>query len=260
MRTSVAIFLYRRPEYASQTLAALLECAGWEKIDNVLIFMDNQTPSNDQALEISRLANRFSDSLSSRYPHLFVELRPQTRRVGCNKSIRDGMAYAFAIGSDYVIAVEDDILLAPDALLFFLWAADKYKGTHINTVTSYFRIGVGETVPAANVVIEQAFFSPWGWATWKSQWMQHLAPALADVPERLMSWDTHMYARMNKKMFLVVPVLSRAQNIGLHHGEHMDGNEKLFLEHMHTPIWAGGQVPPPCVHEYIELATPQGVS
>lgn len=182
-----------------------------------------------------------------------MTLFPQSVRKGCNWSIRDGMSRAFAC-ADYVIAVEDDILLAPDALLFFVWAREEYAKSDMTTVSSYCRLAPDDVSWKDGVVRSKEFFSPWGWATWKDRWTTKIEPSLRNIPAYGVWWDN--YIPMHVKGKMVFPWLSRSQNIGLYGAGGRSGDVKYFTAYMHTPIWAGGLNPPPVTREYVLDSTP----
>jgi hypothetical protein len=254
MTAGMCIFLYRRPEYASQVLDAVTVLHGLDRLGFIHVMMDAQIKENDKAGEVLRLAESFKGRICKSHPSLPVRLFPSHTRLGCNRSIVGGVQTAFC-DADYVVVVEDDILLAPDALLYFLWAEEEYRNRRdVVTVTSFCRLSPEDRSWETNKdsVYVKDFFSPWGWATWRDRWESVIYPKLANVPSTSMpSWDCILWHN-GVKMGLVFPHLSRSQNIGLHDGEHMKGYVEEFMATSHSPSWAGGLKDPPVIHKYVE--------
>ncbi len=92
-----------RPDYSRRVLHALGECVG---IADYLILPHVEPASEEVRAEIEAID--------------FAECLPtfNASRLGVNRNTENALLDGFAFG-DFVIHVEDDIVLAPDALLFY---------------------------------------------------------------------------------------------------------------------------------------------
>jgi len=136
---------------------------------------------------------------------------------------------------EYVIFVEDDILLAPDALLFFEHCREEYRhDKQVFTVSAYRRA----IAPPEHYhrIIRQPWFTPWGWATWRDRFddMSRRWDSVARV-----SWDCTVNTIRDKRLELV-PLFSRSQNIGALGGTYCPGPE-WHRQNQFNEYWAGMQ-------------------
>src|SRR5580704_11922184 len=104
---------FNRPEYSARHAQALSRCRGIERY-TVLAVIE---PSED--------AERIA-SLIKMIPAAKVEAIINPKRLGVELNPRKALRQGFAL-SDYVIHVEDDILLSADALEFFEHCQDAYR-------------------------------------------------------------------------------------------------------------------------------------
>jgi hypothetical protein len=203
---------YNRPEYTRRCLEHLSRCRG---IEHYLVL-----PVVDKGDDETRALIEEID---------FCESTPcfQNRRVGCDRNIYEALERGFQV-SDYVIQVEDDVLLAPDALRFFEWAQSNEQDQGLFTITAYHRTLQPEDPFACQRV---CWFIPWGWATWRSRW--------TEIREcwDFNAWDGSLNHRTRGSRATLLPLLSRAQNIGAEKGAHVPSVD-FHRAHHHTPYWA----------------------
>lgn len=158
--------------------------------------------------------------------------RPQ--HIGCNQNTLLTLREAFA-HSDYVIHIEDDVLVAPDTIRYFEWARQFGDQRDLFTVTCWrhpdgwlpqkrgtpeFQSGSVRKVP---------HFDCWGWATWRDRFaeMEH---GWTTKTDRVLSWDTRVQ-EIRGYRYELSPMIGRAQNIGRKNGTHRPG--------MLVSYWAG---------------------
>lgn len=158
---------------------------------------------------------------------------------GCWSNKKQAVEYGFS-RADYVIHVEDDILLSQDALKYFEWCRKTYiNAEDIFSVTAFHRFNREQFfntkcqccgVPTSYYEIERRrSYSPWGWATWKNRW-----------EEFQNDWNGHdaeLELKFRGNRFEVFPTLSRCQNIGYIQG--VCGHENLLdtvLSLGHEPV------------------------
>ncbi len=239
MSKVVTMTHYNRPDYTRRSLAALAKCRGIEDC----LLLPHVEPVNDEVIALLRAAS---------FCECRVTINPTKLQVDPN-TIRC-FDEAFAI-SDFCLHVEDDILLAEDALEFFWWAKERYADDPtVMSVTGYTK---GDSPPPEqhHHVERRAWFHPWSIATWKDRYVK-CRPTLFEVtsvcpdtvtrtskPGRLM-WDGAFHECLKRwDLCEVFPTLGRAQNIGEDSSIHL-GHGSFFTRdwhaaHQHSPYWAG---------------------
>jgi hypothetical protein len=161
----IALFAYNRPDHLRRTVEGLRENTLACQSD-LHIFSDG-TKSGDSSNEVEEV-RRFIHKIDGFRSVTIVE-RP--RNFGLAASIIDGITQ-LCNRFGQVIAVEDDLLTAPDFLRFLNAALDRYR-----LDSQVFSIG------AINFAIDIPQDYPWdaffsyrncsiGWATWKDRWQK----------------------------------------------------------------------------------------
>ena len=189
-----------RPDYTRRVLQALRSCAG---IADYLILPHVDPASEEVRAEIEAID--------------FAECLPtfNTSRLGVNRNTENALLDGFAF-SNFVIHVEDDILLSSDALLYYEWCAEHYRSDpRVFSVTSYNRRAEAADPSEFHQVRLRRWFHPWGWATWRDRW-ETFSGTLHSSPA---SWDVllnviHCVGGLSSRCHEVYPELSRSQNIG----------------------------------------------
>lgn len=129
--------------------------------------------------------------------------------------------------SDFVVHVEDDIVLAKDALGLFEACRTRYEqNPHVFSITAYNADVNSQEEKKLSV---RQWFHPWGWATWinrheaiRKQWDKK-------------SWDTHVNLRLRNGRYEIFPMVSRAQNIGVEGGIHANWYPNTwYWQHHHV--------------------------
>jgi hypothetical protein len=161
------------------------------------------------------------------------ELRINDHRLGGPRNTYQALSAGFEL-DDHVIHLEDDTVIASDALLYFDWAIRHYRyDKDVWTVTGYNR----RVHPAApherHTVKRRRFFTAYGIGLWIDRWEE----AHTKWPSGEHGWDRYMnrVARGNRSE--IFPLLSRIQNIGALDGYNV--SPSFHKRHHHTPEWAG---------------------
>jgi hypothetical protein len=151
------------------------------------------------------------------------EIIVQSDRVGLQRNTLAALQEAWAIaeeqGEDFVLHLEDDLLLAPDALRLAAWMRDHYRDDDRVGFVSLTEIAY---VPGPGEHHAVALFEDFEchvWGTWRPGW-ERMA---ADWPHE---WETHWAARFAHELCMyglrqARPLLSRSRSIGVH-GQHCD--------------------------------------
>jgi len=232
----VGLFVYNRPEHTRRTLEALKVNEFAARTD-LFVFSDGAKieaaeASVREVREISRDINGFKS----------VTVIERERNLGLSKSIVAGITQ---LCEEYgrAIAVEDDVLTAPDFLTFMNRALDRYEGDPMIFSISGFNL----PIPGPPSYPFDAFcsyrFLCWGWGTWRDRWQQadwsvsDYREFVADSEQqkrfnrggddltamlgqhmagKIDSWDVVWgYAHCKHNAFSLLPVVSKAYNTGL---------------------------------------------
>ena len=218
----ISIATYRRYKYTKQVLQHLAECKG---IDKYMVLVNCEPGFPDIA------------DMAKNFPGLKTDVVVHPEKLGCNRNIYFSLERGFA-QSDYVIMVEDDILLAKDALEFFEYCRTNYEDNpYVYTVAAYNQF---ECEPEQHHTLYRLkWFTPWGWATWKSRWEEAGGMKTSwDWEAKRASWDATLNHFLRKDRVEIRPRLGRSQNIGGEMGTWVP-NPEWHAIHQLNKHWAG---------------------
>jgi hypothetical protein len=212
----IVMTMYKRFDYTHRVLEAISKCVGVEKYR---IFLHCDPGCG----EVESLIRGFP------LPGKEVVIHPE--RVGCTANTFSALFHGFQ-ASDYVIALEDDVVPAPDALQFFEHCRDAYRDDKaIFTACAYTR---RHAQPSEYYSLTRfQWFTPWGWATWKDRWDATISAwNFTNAP----SWDI-TFNKIRGDRYEVTPVLARTQNIGEQNGTYC--SPEHHRDHQFNRYWAG---------------------
>ncbi len=212
---------FNRPEYTKRMLSGLKNCNGIE--DYLLVISLDK--SSDEVLEMCSKVD-FCDSI----------LILNDPKLGCNKNTENALNNGF-LYSDYVIHVEDDILLSKSSLELFENLC-KYKRDDIFSISLYNRLDKEDVSEEdKKVVLLKNQFVPWGFALWRESFekIKHCF----ECNEVYKSWDWQIsdFVHQNN-MANIFTMFSRVDNIGAENGVHVPSAEWHYDNHR-VPYWAG---------------------
>ncbi len=210
---------YNRPRYTRQIVKALSRCTGIGRYTIVACV----EPDNDEVLAHVEAID-FAERVVVR----------NKKRLGCTVNTYRAMSIGFTL-ADYVIHVEDDVLLARDALVFHEFCRSRYRDDQgVLSVTGYHR--AAHCNPASyHEVRRRRWFHPWNCAFWKDRW-DLLAPGWLR-PRRVL-WDGYVHSVLKHLGCCELhPMLSRAQNIGAERGTCVP-SARWHRANQHVPFWA----------------------
>jgi hypothetical protein len=161
----IALFVYNRPEHTRRTVERLRDNVLASKSD-LYIFSDAAKNENTSAaVEEVRKFIQSIDGFRS------ITILERCTNFGLAASVIDGVSQ-LCERYGQVVAVEDDLLTAPDFLTFMNSALDRYRSTSRVFSIGAFSFGVR----APQGYPSDAFFSyrscSWGWATWRDRWRE----------------------------------------------------------------------------------------
>jgi hypothetical protein len=231
----IALFVYNRPEHTRRTVEALRANLLAQQSD-LFVFAD--AAKNESGAAAVGAVRKFIRTISGFNSVTLIE---QESNRGLSKSVISGVTQLCG-EHGRVIAVEDDILTAPDFLTFMNNALDRYTDEPRVFSIGAFNLPI---VTPKNYSYD-AFFSHrfmcWGWGTWKDRWgkgdwsVKDYPEFMADrekqrrfnrggddlswllarhVKGKIDSWDTvWAYTHSKHDAVALLSVISRVYNIG----------------------------------------------
>lgn len=150
-------------------------------------------------------------------------LHVNDERKGLNENIKACLHDAMENGSEFNIAIEDDVELAPDAFALAEWFRT-YEHNSEYGCLGLCQFSKGTESP--DEITEAQEFRSWGYCFTRDSWHKHFVHALEFVPPmnpdvpHLELWDfrAKAYFMMNA-VKLLHPRLSRTKHLGLTDGE-----------------------------------------
>tara|TARA_A100001518_G_C1222380_1_gene67498 strand:+ start:1075 stop:1980 length:906 start_codon:yes stop_codon:yes gene_type:complete len=166
---------------------------------------------------------------------LNTELVINERLLGLWENKKKALSLGFN-ESDYVIHVEDDILLSQDGLRFFEFCKQLKYDERLFSVCGFNRGNQPRpeewlTDDAKRKVDMRQWYTPWGFATWFDRWKTFCS-----------NWsgqDTSLNDTFRGERFEAYPILSRVQNIGALGGEYSSSQTRKDLDKIKTTL--GGE-------------------
>lgn len=124
---------------------------------------------------------------------------------------------------DFVLHLEDDLILAPDALQMAQWMRYKYEGQQDEIACIGLKSSLGYRRSAANAVRRCSWFACHVWGTWQEEWETNFVPNWEQKKlheEGYRGWGHTVNEKIMQGRYQMLPVLSRVQHIGLLGGTH----------------------------------------
>lgn len=201
-----------RPKYSKACIDAMKQSIGIENY-HVLFYVE---PVNDEVIDIIRSCDLDKTVVVNSHVN------------GININQKQCGLHAFLL-SNYVILIEDDVLISKDALQFFEFANERYKNDlGVFSVTGYNR---EYTLPSPKdyyTVFRRKWYHPWGVAAWRRSWNYLLNRNWKGSDLDITGYDCYE----------IYPVLSRCQNIGIKNGFH-NMSEEFYRTNHYLANWAG---------------------
>ena len=190
----------------------------------------------------------------------FVETRlvVNAERLGLNGNIRSCLYRAMDAGSEFNVAIEEDVVLSPDAFRMARW----FEG--MNHEAEYASLGFFSynSIDNSGLVIETQDFRSWGYCFTKASWEKYFVPAIdhrhpirPEVKHQDMwdFWVQFYFVRYGIKT--LHPAMSRSKHIGIGDGTNdLSEINKYFLDTLVSDGRFHGEYTvlkkPPMVWEY----------
>jgi hypothetical protein len=197
---------YNRPQYLVQTLEALSHCIGLERFQIVTSEEPGQ-PENSAVFEewLPKLGIPFTRNVNE-------------KQMGCSLNLEASFERGFATGSEWMISLEEDVVLAKDALLFLEWAVNTYwDEERIMGASTFFPQAEDfeyELEDLKRTSLGSQQFYPWGCAINRARFLE-MKPCFKKSVEAGFTWDMFISLHMAPNCCMqVIPQVSRNQNVG----------------------------------------------
>lgn len=231
MKKIITTTHFRRPDYSSVTTRALAEqpdAKDWHYIASI--------DRGPDAPEICNIIRTFKDAFAS------MQITGNLADPSCNRNTKRALSLALRADADFILMVEDDVLLGHDALSFFSEQAVLHKDDpNIFTISAWRHpdgwlpeSGVEKPEGEDMRTSPSPWFTPWGWGTWSDRLTEMLEKWTTGSDHSkdhdCESWDRVLGLPQGVRgnRMELQPMISRAQNIGKHKGTHRGD---LILSH-----------------------------
>lgn len=141
-----------------------------------------------------------------------------SERLGITENTRQAMSAAFSDQADFVIHVEDDVILMPTALDFIRWAAAEFKNDQTIGTTSCHSLNHFKDPGAVAI---QRWFGCYSWGTWRDRFESMQSSWCGDeraYTRSIAGWQL----RCSKRQ--IYPIASLSMNIGWGSKDGMNSN------------------------------------
>jgi len=214
MKINIAISAYNRPEYTQRSLAAIFGAKGFNKDRYKIFAAMDRIDSGSFNMDVLKVFQDFGIN-----PYIVPS------KYGCNYTIKAALELAWEDNPDFVLMIEDDIVISDDALVYIEWAAEKYKDdSSVRTIGLWghdkgYSLGNPLTEMEHGRVMRQNYFTCWGWGTWKDRWEEMFATWTTGDDRHDTSWDVIVSSHLGDRAE-ILPSISRAYNCGELGGTH----------------------------------------
>jgi hypothetical protein len=157
----VAVFLYKRPAHARELLTSLAASPLARETDLFLFCDAAKALADEESVQEVRAVARATAGFRS------LTLVERTENWGLSRSVT-GAVSDLCTRFGKVIAVEDDLVLAPSFLGFMNDSLGRYENEPRVMQVTGFQFPLRATPPDRNVFLP--IISCWGWGTWARAW------------------------------------------------------------------------------------------
>jgi hypothetical protein len=198
----IAFFCYQRPDLTLRSLNSLK--ANAPALESKLyIFSDG--PKEDE--QIKKNVEETRKVIRQESWCKEVEIIESEHNKGLYKNITEGIAHVLKF-HDRVIAVEGDLLLAPDFLTFMNDCLDCYETRQDILSISGFKANVEVDTQYDVFLLPRP--SSWGWATWANRW-----PAFYEAEKVEINQFLKQHVKEFRKLGDDLPLMLKKKQIGL---------------------------------------------
>lgn len=197
---TILVLCHRRTHHLQKVLDSLVKCTNIDLFTTIFVVQD-PIPSVMEILDSYPKDMRILTVDGSNY---------SSPAQAINGNLYKGLNYAFAkMGSEFIVVLEDDIVLSKDALIYYSQMMSKFSGVkHFRGIN-----GFSTTIPSPelnNAYVKNHFGLGWGWAIDQRNFKKILSYWKGDEDDH---WD-FIFEPYIRSGFIVSPLRSRILNIG----------------------------------------------
>lgn len=226
MKKAILLTAYNRPDYLAEVLDSWTEVRGIRDWQFIISHDDSGSQSEEvgRSLEVARYFQLQSDVrlMNSIRPDnpgpSMVQMWEQPEKLGVLRHPLVALNKAFE-EYDFVVRVEDDLVVSDGILEYFEYAAETFQHTDdVKTVHAYSKRDIGRE----SVYRAVKGFNSWGFGAWRRSWPDLRDNWDADYstynghPGVQSGFDWHFDTRVYpaRNWYGLYPEVSRVKNIG----------------------------------------------
>ena len=163
MKITIILLLYNRPGHTIKVLKSLKN----NNANGILVFLDGAKNKQDifKQKKILKILKSYKEIISN------IIIR--NKNIGLAFNMIKSIDYTFDKKTDAIIVLEDDCILKKNGFNFFKDSLNYFKDEKdIKSICGY-RIGNYRDIYRNNGPFILKRFFPWGWATWKKEWLDY---------------------------------------------------------------------------------------
>lgn len=222
----VAMTAWKRPYYLSRVIESLHE-ANWNIEEPVFLVV---------RIEPSDKADRMLDIVGNGKRGVYAEVN-ETLLTCCWNTravLDDAWDVADRFDEDFVLLLEEDFVVSPDALDLTVWMRERYRASKEIIATGLFNRGTYFKGIEKQVARDGNFVGQ-GWGTWRDRWdyirpqwhdrkFEDRGPTPTPGMGYYLGWDVNFDQNIMQGRLQVRPLLSRVLHIGEEDGQHTTPN------------------------------------
>lgn len=223
----ITMTVFRRPHYLKQVLDALSCCVGIKEYTIVISIDPAPDPSVKDIIRAMLTKICFCKCIYSF----------NATRLGMNKNTHKALDSGFGL-SNFIVHLDDDVLLGPDALQYYEYCDRKYR----NDIKVFSVTGTNnnkcELADDYTKISRRQWFTSWGWGTWRDRWTE-VGGANYSWGTDKRSWDSYLNRITRRERYEIYPLLARSKTIG-EVGENTP-SVNFFNKYCLISSWSGDQ-------------------
>lgn len=157
---AIMLPVFNRPDYLKQLLESFRRTSDWH-----LFIVFDKSPKTDELISIVKTAS---------LDVIKVHMEVNEPRKGMVQNAWDGMEWAFRMGSEFTVCLEDDLWLSPDFFLLMNW----YKRNFQDRPLAFGAYGAqgGNAKGEPDELLVTDYFTGNGWAVFPECWDKWFRP------------------------------------------------------------------------------------
>lgn len=214
----VGMWCWKRPQYLRRTLKSWAAVDGVHELRSITIALE-PSERKDEMLEIVEHAQKTYGLDNIEVIHNETQLGVLVNPVVSGSAILQNDP-----DTEFLICMDEDMLLSDDVLRYFEWAANKFEDdkTIFGVCAHTAENGTEDADQSAVQLLPR--FRTWVWGTWPDRWFNVAVPTwdkdYSSGEPSGYDWNLDLRVVPELGLKCVFPVASRSQNTGQYGGVH----------------------------------------